>query len=204
MNNLEKIVENIRLALDARDKARETVLPVCRDAIRFCSQSIRAIHRHQFDTAEELLGQAGELIRRATYTIASCPDIGSGMLRDAQKEFAEGNITFAIVNGKELPEPADLSVDGIAYLNGLGEAVGEVRRFILDSMRKGDLSRGEELLGVMDDIYSVLVTIDYPDVVTGGLRRTTDLVRGVLERTRSDLTLSIQQKSLETRLESFK
>ncbi len=204
MNNLEKIVENIRLALDARDKARETVLPVCRDAIRFCSQSIRAIHRHQFDTAEELLGQAGELIRRAANTIASCPDIGSGMLRDAQKEFAEGNITFAIVNGKELPEPAELSVDGIAYLNGLGEAVGEVRRFILDSMRKGDLSRGEELLGVMDDIYSVLVTIDYPDVVTGGLRRTTDLVRGVLERTRSDLTLSIQQKSLETRLESFK
>ena len=105
--------------------------------------------------------------------------------------------------GKQLPSPDELSIDAAAYLNGLGEAVGELRRYLLDSMRRGDLSRGEELLAAMDDIYSVLVTMDFPDAITGGLRRTTDMVRGVLEKTRSDLTLVIRQKDLENRLGKF-
>ena len=105
--------------------------------------------------------------------------------------------------GKQLPSPDELSIDAAAYLNGLGEAVGELRRYLLDSMRRGDLSRGEELLAAMDDIYSVLVTMDFPEAITGGLRRTTDMVRGVLEKTRSDLTLVIRQKDLENRLGEF-
>jgi len=96
-----------------------------------------------------------------------------------------------------------LNIDSAAYLNGLGEAVGELRRYLLDSMRRGDLSRGEELLEAMDDIYSILVTMDFPDAITGGLRHTTDMVRGVLERTRSDLTLVISQKDLKDRLGKF-
>jgi len=129
--------------------------------------------------------------------------INAGFIRDAQKEFAEGSITLALVTGKQLPDPDKLGVGFAAYLNGLGEAVGELRRYLLDSMRRGDLSRGEELLSVMDDIYSILVTMDFPDVITGGLRRTTDMVRGVLERTRSDLTLALRHKELETRLKNF-
>jgi translin len=105
-----------------------------------------------------------------------------------------------LVNGREIPAPEDMGVDVAAYLNGLGEAVGEIRRYLLDGMRKGDLSRGEELLGIMDDVYSMLVTMDFPDALTGGLRRTTDMVRGVLEKTRSDLTLAIRQKSLEEKI----
>jgi translin len=125
------------------------------------------------------------------------------LIWDAQKELAEGNITLALVTGEPLPEPAEMGVEAAAYLNGLGEAVGELRRYLLDSMRRGDLSRGEELLSAMDDIYSVLVTMDFPDAITNGLRRTTDMVRGVLERTRSDLTLTMGQKELETRLEKL-
>jgi len=105
--------------------------------------------------------------------------------------------------GQTLPGPAELGIDAAAYLNGLGEVVGELRRYLLDSMRRGDLSRGEELLSVMDDIYGVLVTMDFPDAITGGLRRTTDMVRGVLEKTRSDLSLAIRQRELEERLEKF-
>jgi translin len=127
----------------------------------------------------------------------------TGAVRDAQKELAEANITLALVTGKALPEPDELGVDVAAYLNGLGEAVGEIRRYLLDGMRLGNLSRGEELLAVMDDIYSMLVTMDFPDALTGGLRRTTDMVRGVLEKTRSDLTLVIRQKALETKLTAF-
>jgi translin len=204
MDNLEPIAEGIRQGLTARDDAREKMLPLCRDAIRFCSQAIRAIHRREFDEAASLLDRARDLISRAEVAVIDYPELGStGLVRDAQKELAEGHITLSLVSGHDLPSPDELRVAGAAYLNGLGEAVGEVRRYVLDSMRHGDLSRCEELLGVMDDVYSVLVTMDYPDAVTGGLRRTTDMVRGVLERTRSDLTLAIRQKDLEEKLAGF-
>lgn len=203
-DNLEPIADQIRLSFSAKDAAREKVLPLCREVIRHCSQAIRAIHRQEFDQAKELLGAARNLLDEVFQAMVGCSELGyAGFVRDAQKEFAEGSITLALVAGKQLPSPDELSIDAAAYLNGLGEAVGELRRYLLDSMRKGDLSRGEELLAVMDDIYSVLVTMDFPDAITGGLRHTTDMVRGVLERTRSDLTVVIRQKDLENRLEKF-
>ena len=203
-DNLEPIADQIRLSFSAKDAAREKVLPLCREVIRHCSQAIRAIHRQEFNQAKDLLGSARNLLDEVFQAVVSSGELSyAGFVRDAQKEFAEGSITLALVAGKQLPSPDELSVDAAAYLNGLGEAVGELRRYLLDSMRKGDLSRGEELLAAMDDIYSVLVTMDFPDAITGGLRRTTDMVRGVLERTRSDLTLVIRQKDLENRLEEF-
>jgi len=151
-----------------------------------------------------LLRKARSLISDAEKAVSSNRELANGgIIRDAHKEYAEASITLALVNGKSLPSPKTLRVDDAAYLNGLGEAVGEIRRYLLDSMRRGDLSRGEELLGIMDDIYSTLVTMDYPDAITGGLRRTTDMVRGVLERTRSDLTLTMRQEELEKRLVSL-
>ena len=201
-DNLESIAEQMRLTLTAKDGAREKALPLCRDTIRCCSRAIRAVHRQEFDPAKQLLQSARQLLTGAEEAVAPYPELSNtGFIRDAQKEFAEGSITLALVTGERLPEPAELGVDAAAYLNGLGEAVGELRRYLLDSMRRGDLSRGEELLSAMDDIYNVLVTIDFPDAITGGLRRTTDMVRGVLERTRSDLTLMMRQKDLENRLD---
>ena len=203
-DNLGPIADRIRLTFSAKDAAREKVLPLCREVIRHCSQAIRAIHRQEFDQAKELLGSARNLLDQVFQVIGEYSELGyTGFVRDAQKEFAEGNITLALVVGNRLPSPEELNIDAAAYLNGLGEAVGELRRYLLDSMRRGDLSRGEELLAAMDDIYSVLVTMDFPDAITGGLRRTTDMVRGVLERTRSDLTLVIRQKDLEDRLGEF-
>ncbi len=200
-DNLDSISEQIRSNLSAKDAAREKVLPLCREVIRYSSQAIRAVHRQEFDQAEGLLKSVRNLLNEAEQALANSDELSNtGFLRDAQKEFVEGNIVLALVTGKLLPAPGELSVDSAAYLNGLGEAVGELRRYLLDSMRKGDLSRGEELLSAMDDIYNVLVTMDFPDAITGGLRRTTDMVRGVLERTRSDLTLVIRQQELEKRL----
>ena len=126
-----------------------------------------------------------------------------GFVHDAQKEFAEASITLALVSGKALPSPADLRTELPAYLNGMGEAVGELRRHLLDTLRGGDVASCEEWLRAMDEMYGVLVTIDYPDAMTGGLRRTTDAVRGILEKTRGDLTLSVQQRRLEQRLADF-
>ena len=203
-DNLEMIAEEIRRVLTDKDEAREKVLPLCRDTIRHCSLAIRAIHRQEFAQAEELLQSARKLLDEAERAVAPHHDLrNTGFMRDAQKELAEGNITLVLVTGRQLPEPSRIGVDAAAYLNGMGEAVGELRRYLLDGMRHGDLSRGEELLAAMDEIYSVLVTMDFPDALTGGLRRTTDMVRGVLERTRSDLTLIMRQKDLETRLEEL-
>jgi len=203
-DNLDSIADQIRLSFSAKDAAREKALPLCREAIRHCSNAIRAVHRQEFDQAGELLRQARNLLDQAKQAVAVYSELSNtGFIRDAQKEFAEGSITLALVTGNRLPDPSELNIDSAAYLNGLGEAVGELRRYLLDSMRRGDLSRGEELLEAMDDIYSILVTMDFPDAITGGLRHTTDMVRGVLERTRSDLTLVISQKDLKDRLGKF-
>ena len=203
-DNLGSFADQIRLSFLAKDAAREKVLPLCREVIRYCSQAIRATHRQEFDQSQELLGSARNFLDEVKQTIVSHSELGyTGFVRDAQKEFAEGSITLALVVGKPLPSPEALGIDAAAYLNGLGEAVGELRRYLLDSMRRGDLSRGEELLAAMDDIYNVLVTMDFPDAITGGLRHTTDMVRGVLEKTRSDLTLVIRQKDLENKLGRF-
>ncbi len=203
-DNLDSIADQIRLSLSARDAVRERVLPLCRDAIRYCSNAIRAVHRQEFDQAKGLLQSAGKLHDEIKQAVADWDELGyAGFVRDAQKEFAEGSITLALVTAKQIPTPDELGVDPAAYLNGLGEAIGELRRYLLDSMRRGDLSRGEELLEAMDDIYSVLVAMDFPDAVTGGLRRTTNTVRGVLEKTRGDLSLAVRQKDLETELKDF-
>ncbi|MFH1775146.1 MAG: haloacid dehalogenase [Chloroflexota bacterium] len=200
-DNLDAITGRIRVDFSDKDAARELVLPLCRQVIRHSSNTIRAIHRQEFEQALAILESARDLLSDIKQTVSAHAELAnSGFVRDAQKEFAEANITLALVTGKQLPDPAELGIDPAPYLNGMGEAVGEIRRYLLDGMRKGDLSRGEQLLSAMDDIYSVLVTIDFPDAITNGLRRTTDMVRGVLERTRSDLTLVLCQKELEDKL----
>jgi len=179
-------------------------MPLCREVVRHCGNAIRAIHRQEFDQAKGLLKSARSRLSEVEPAVSGYGELSyAGFFRDAQKEFAEASITLALVTGNPLPEPDELGVDAVAYLNGMGEAVGELRRYLLDSMRRGDLSRGEELLSAMDDIYNTLVTMDFPDAITGGLRRTTDMVRGVLEKTRSDLTLAMGQKGLADKLADF-
>ena len=203
-DNLEPIASKIRESFAAKDAAREQVLPLYREVIRHCGNAIRAVHRQEFDRAGKLLESARNLLNEADKRISAYSELGhAGFARDARKEFAEGSVTLALVTGKHLPTPEELGIDAVAYLNGLGEAVGELRRYLLDSMRKGDLSKGEALLSAMDDIYNTLVTMDFPDAITGGLRHTTDMVRGVLERTRSDLTLAMGQKGVVDKLKDF-
>lgn len=203
-DNLEPIADKVREELTARDSAREKVLPRCRDAIRHCSQAIRAVHRQDFNKARELFKGARKLLNEAENDCSAYTELGyAGFVRDAQKEYAEGSITLALVTGEPLPTPEDIGVDAVSYLKGMGEAVGELRRYLLDRMRRGDLSSGEELLAAMDDIYNTLVTMDFPDAITGGLRHTTDMVRGVLERTRSDLTLAMGQRGVVDKLDEL-
>lgn len=196
--DLGKISEAIRERLNAKQAARENGLPTSRAAIRYCANSIRATHRGDMELAEELMGKAREQLDIAQQAMEPFPSVyHAGFLHDAEKEYAEARATNALIRGIELPTPEQINVGDAAYLNGLAEAIGELRRHALDVMRKGDLARGEELLGLMDDIYYVLVSMDYPDALTGGLRRTTDVARSIMERTRGDLSLTLIQKNLQ-------
>ena len=198
---LEPIVEQITGNFAEKNRARERGLSASRDAIRLSANSIRAVHRGEFEKAQQLAEKAGRLLGDAAAALGEHPDIfHAGFMHDGQKEYAEAALTLALISGGEMPGPSQLGVENQAYLNGLGEAVGELRRHLLDRLREGDVARGEACLAAMDEIYGMLVTFDYPDAMTGGLRRTTDAVRGILERTRGDLTVAAVQKRLEDRL----
>lgn len=202
--DIDALVAPARSDLTAKHEAREAALPRCREVIRLSANAIRAVHRREFGRAEELLQQAGMLLNEITDALLGHADVyHAGFVHDAQKEYAEGWLTLAFVAERSLPGPNDLQVGSAAYLNGLAEAASELRRHLLDSLRHGDLDRCERLLTAMDDVYSTLVTIDYPDAITGGLRRTTDQVRGVLEKTRGDLTVAVRQQALERRLDEL-
>lgn len=201
---LDTIVEGVRENLAAKNKARETALAACREALRHSANAIRAVHRVDFAGGEELIARADGLLKEAAAALKGHPDVFyAGFVHNAQKEYAEACLTLALVSGREVPTTESLGVEYAAYLNGMGEAVGELRRHLLDSLRSGDVEHCEECLASMDDIYGVLVTFDYPDAMTGGLRHTTDAVRGILERTRGDLTLAVRQRDLERRLIDF-
>ena len=204
MENLETIIEKIHTNFKAKSKVRDQTLRLSRELIRHCANSIRATHRGEFENATGLLATAKALASEMVDGVGDYADLyHAGYTQDALKEFAEASITYAVITDRPLPDPDELGVEYAAYLNGLGEAAGELRRHVLDLIRHGDLERGEEILSMMDDIYSVLVTIDFPNAITGGLRRTTDMVRGVLERTRGDLTMSLRQEKLQQALRDF-
>lgn len=177
-------------------------MAACRKVIQFSGRSIRAVHRRQVDDAAELRAQAAAVLREAQAAVGPFPNVAfAGFLHDAEKEFAEASLTAALIGAHAtLPTAAELGVQPAAWLNGLAEAASELRRHTLDCLRAGELAEAERLLAAMDDVYDVLITIDFPDALTGGLRRTTDALRAVLERTRSDLTLTAVQARFEAGL----
>jgi translin len=186
-----------RAELDRKNGAREQALRWSRELVRACANSIRAVHRREFEAAQSLLAEAHELNGRIGALLGGMGDIyWAGYVQDAQKELVEACCTLALVRGEALPAPSELGVAPAPFLNGLAEAIGEMRRYILDMLRRGEVSGCETILTRMDDIYSLLVTLDYPDALTGGLRRSTDSARGILEKTRGDLTLALRQEAL--------
>lgn len=202
MKELNDIIERVHKSLETRTAARDRALSQARTLTRHCANAIRAIHRDERELALEELGTARRLAETLRSELATFPDLyHSGYTQDALKEYAEANIVFALITNALLPSPEELEVEYATYLQGLAEAAGELRRRCLDILRSGHSQEAERLLSCMDDIYAILVTMDYPDAITGGLRRLTDIVRGVTERTRGDMTISLRQEQLEKSLE---
>ncbi len=203
-DTLNTIAQEAQVRLAQSHAAREQAFPLTRQVIQRCANAIRAVHRREFDQGRSLLEQAKERLEQIHSALQGHPDIyHTGYVADAQKEYTEAWATLAFLSGVPLPSPTDLHVEVAPYLNGLAEAASELRRSILDALRRNDIAPCEEWMETMDQVYSLLVTIDFPDAITGGLRRTTDQLRGVLERTRGDLTMALRQHSLERKLADF-
>lgn len=200
--DLSAISDSLRATLDSKNACREQGLASSRSAIRACGNAIRALHRSETEPATKLLDEASGHLTDARTVLAEHRDmLYAGFVHDAEKEFAEASITFALVTGKNMPTPEKVGVPASAFLKGMAESIGELRRHILDLMRHRELARCEELLGAMDDMYTVLVSMDYPDGITLGLRRLTDIARSIIERTRGDFTVATIQSSLYEALE---
>jgi translin len=197
MHKLEDIADRIRQNFDVRTAKRDEALKLARQLTRTCSLSIRAVHRDDKEAMESNLAEAHSLADRLRSELKEFPDLFyAGYTQDALKEFVEANVTCALIQSQRLQTPEELVVEDATYLNGLAEVIGELRRRTLDILRSGYSEEAERLLVHMDEIYSVLVTIDYPDAITNGLRRQTDLVRGIIEKTRGDVTLSLRGQTL--------
>jgi translin len=204
MDNFEAIAEKARKVFEERTLTREQALALARQITRNSAHTIRAIHRNETEPARELLQNAFSLVEQIKALLVNFQDLYfAGYTQDAIKEFVEASITFALIQNQPLPGPEDLDVEMATYLNGLAEVTGELRRRCLDILRKGYSEEAERLLGSMDEIYLLLVTLDFPDAVTNGLRRQTDLVRGIVERTRGDLTISLRTRNLEQAMEDL-
>ena len=200
-DQLESVGQKAIEYLGLKHAARERALPKSRAAIRFCANSIRATHRQEFQSAQELLAQASALLKEMELGLQDHKDIFyAGFVQDAQKEYAEAATFAALTQGRSLPEVSELSIGWAPYLNGLGEMVGELRRYVLDQLRRGNPDEREVFLQHMDDVYALLTSVDYPDAITLGLRRTTDTARSILEKTRGDLTVAVSQAQLQQRM----
>ncbi len=200
----DAIIEAIHQSFETRTRVRDQMLKQARYLTRHCAHAIRAVHRGENELAQQHLAEAKTLALELGQHAQAHPDLyHAGYTQDALKEYAEAHLTLALINNQPLPAPDDLGVDPVAYIKGLAEAAGELRRRCLDVLRHNNATEADRLLDRMDEIYAVLVTMDYPDAITGGLRRLTDVLRSLVERTRGDLTMSLRQQRLEQRLQVF-
>jgi len=200
--DLSQLARSIQARLDAKNAARERALPAARRSIRASANAIRAIHRLEFDSAKALIAESRAALDEGLAAVVEHADIRhAGYLQDAQKEYAEANLTLALVTGFDLPGPTELEVEDAAYLGGMSDAIGEGRRRLLDLLREGEVAKAELLLDAMEEMYGVLVTMDYPDAITMNLRRSTDVSRSLIEKTRGDLSISVVQKDLRDALD---
>ncbi|MDY0386506.1 MAG: haloacid dehalogenase [Methanolobus sp.] len=202
---INKISSRIKDNFEEKDKARESSLSISRDVVRNCRTAMYSIHNKDFKKASSLIEKAAEMLEKINTSLQTYPDIYfAGFLEHAQQEFVESTIVYGILNkDKTIPGPEELNVSDVAYLNGLGDVSGELRRHILDLIRKGSPEEGEYHLQLMEEIHNCLMMFDYPDAMTRGLRHKTDTTRSIIERTRGDLTNAILQQKLEKAMKDF-
>lgn len=204
MQDMKEVCDHIRERLDAMDQARENTLATARRITRNSGDSIKAIHREEWDQSQRLMHETRELVEEMKASLSDFPEIYfSGYVEDAQVEFAEVSILYAVLHDSPVPTPGELNIGNVAYLKGIGDATGELRRHILDLIRKGRPEEGQKYLDIMDEYYTQMMSFDYPDAIMHGLRKKTDVARSLIERTRGDLTNALEIQGLHKAMEQF-
>jgi translin len=200
--DLDGLARDLHVRFDAKTAARETAIPAARRSIRASANAIRAVHRGEFELADELIAESWGALTEGLHGVEGFPDVRyAGYLLDAEKEYAEANLTLRLVRGGDFPSPQDLGVGEAPYLNGIAEAIGEGRRHALDLLKAGEIDRAERILATLEDLHNLLVTMDYPDAITMNLRRSTDVARSLIEKTRGDLSVAFVQRDLRDALD---
>jgi translin len=204
MESMKDICDDIRARFDKMDAARESALAASRKITRNSGDSIKAIHREEWEPAESLIQETRGIVIFLHDSLTEFPSIYySGYVEDSQAEFAEVSILYSVLRGLPLPTPNGLAIENTAYLKGVGDATGELRRHILDLIRKGRPEEGEKYLDIMDEYYTEMMSFDYPDAIMHGLRKKTDVARSLIERTRGDLTNALEIKGLHESMARF-
>lgn len=202
--DIQNIIDEIKQDLTGKSEVRDRTLQRSRELISYCARATQATHRADRAEATRLLSAAQDIADVMIAEAHQYSDVyHAGYTQDALKELAEAYLTRAFILDDPIPSPGELGLENAAYLNGMAEAASELRRQVLDALRRGDIALSERLLALMDEVYTHLMTVDFPSAITGGLRRNTDMVRGVLERTRGDVTTAVRQEALKQALEAF-
>lgn len=201
MSSFEDISLNMLAIFDDKDRAREEALALSRSAIRLCSSAIRSVHRNELEASKRFIDKAAVDLQKIQVLLKNHQDVRyAGFVDGAEQEYAEALFVYSIITRHEILAPDEVGVEKVNYLAGLGDVCGELRRHILDLIRSGRGKDGEYYLQVMEEIYYLLMFFDYPDAITRGLRRKSDLARSMLERTRGDLTNALEIARMESSL----
>lgn len=203
MTIFDSLSKSMLEGFDSKDRAREEAYRLSRKVVRLCSSSIRSVHRNDLALAEKILSEAATDLERIRVVLKDHQDVRyAGFVDGAEQEYAEARCVYSITTRRQILTPDEVGVDRVNYLAGLGDVTGELRRYILDLIRAGRAGEGEYFLGVIEEIYYLLMLFDYPDAITRGLRRKSDLARSMLERTRGDLTNALELAKMQKALSS--
>lgn len=201
MTIFDNLSKSMLEGFDCKDRAREEAYRLSRKVVRLCSSSIRSVHRNDLAQAEKILSEAATDLERIRMVLKDHQDVRyAGFVDGAEQEYAEARCVYSITTRRQILTPDEVGVDSVNYLAGLGDVTGELRRYILDLIRAGRAEEGEYFLGVIEEIYYLLMLFDYPDAITRGLRRKSDLARSMLERTRGDLTNALELAKMQKAL----
>ncbi len=202
--NFDEIFADIDQNLGTIDTLREDVLQKTRSIVRMAAETIKAVHREEWDVAEKNITEMKSLLKGVREQVSKHETLlRRNYTEISEQEYAEAAILFSILHKGQLASPKDLEIPDLAWLLGLADVAGELRRHCLDAIRKGDMKTAEDALGLMEEIYRKLFSLDYPKGMTGSLREKTDTIRKLLQATRGEVSMATHMSRLNQNLEKI-
>ena len=204
MNNLEDIISKIQVYIDDKDSIRETSLKYARTVIIHCRKAIQLIHQHKMQQAEELIKKASATLAELYDVTKDHADLSkAGYVENAAQEFVEAQCFYNILHHEALPDPDAIQTTYTAYLMGLCDVVGELRRKALDMVLAGEQKDAQQYLVIMEDIYAAILRFDYPSSLIP-IKRKQDIARNLIEKTRGELAVASCEQRIEYRTDEFR